>query len=200
MSRPASATPTSGSCRRTAPPPPRLLVGGDKTENTPRWISDGRARVPVQSRRRHADLRRQRRRAEPEVHQVTKIAGGVQPPLVVSPDGRSIAFVADVKTGEDTPPNVHVLKRLLYRHWDEWRENVRHHVFVASLSRRRAARSDARRLRLAADAAGRRGDRVHARRQRGRVRLEPRRDRQGSVLDEQRRLVGAGGGRDRRRS
>ena len=63
-------------------------------------------------------------------------------------------------------------------------------------SRRRAARSDARRLRLAADAAGRRGDRVHARRPRGRVRLEPRRDRQGGVLDEQRRLVGPGGRRD----
>jgi hypothetical protein len=29
---------------------------------------------------------------------------------------------------------VHHLTRLLYRHWDEWRENVRHHVFVASVS------------------------------------------------------------------
>ena len=45
-----------------------------------------------------------------------------------------IAFVADVKVGADTPSNVHLLTRLLYRHWDEWRENVRHHVFVASLA------------------------------------------------------------------
>ena len=29
---------------------------------------------------------------------------------------------------------MHRLTRLLYRHWDEWRENVRHHVFVAALT------------------------------------------------------------------
>jgi len=45
-----------------------------------------------------------------------------------------LAFVSDVKQGPDTPPNVHHLTRLLFRHWDEWRENVRHHVFVAGLS------------------------------------------------------------------
>ena len=111
---------------------PRLLVGGDKTENTPRWTSNWL--VFLSNRDGDMQVYAFSPRATPEIRQVTKVAGGVQPPLVVSPDGRSIAFVADVKTGEDTPPNVHVLKRLLYRHWDEWRENVRHHVFVASMS------------------------------------------------------------------
>src|SRR4029453_12594766 len=45
-----------------------------------------------------------------------------------------LAFVSDVKIGEDTPANVHVVKSLLYRHWDEWRENVRHHIFVVRVA------------------------------------------------------------------
>ena len=65
-----------------------------------------------------------------------------------------VAFVADVypdcadeacnrqrrEAADKDPVKVHVLTRLLYRHWDEWRENVRHHVFVAPVARRRRAR------------------------------------------------------------
>ena len=112
--------------------PPRLLVGGEKTENTPVWTPDGRLAF-ISNR----DGEMQIYLADGAgggIRQVTKIAGGVQPPMVISPDGASIAFVADVKQGGDTPSNVHHLTRLLYRHWDEWRENVRHHVFVASLA------------------------------------------------------------------
>ena len=112
--------------------PPRLLVGGDKTENTPRWTSNGL--LFLSNRDGEMQVYARSPNVDPEVRQLTKIPGGVQPPLVIAPDGRSIAFVADVKTGEDTPPNVHRLTRLLYRHWDEWRENVRHHVFVAPIS------------------------------------------------------------------
>ena len=64
------------------------------------------------------------------VRQVTKVEAGVQPPMVWSPDGSMLAFVSDVKMGDDMPPNVHHLTRLLFRHWDEWRDNLRHHVFV----------------------------------------------------------------------
>ena len=35
---------------------------------------------------------------------------------------------------EKSPVKVHHLTRLLYRHWDEWREDVRHHVFVADVA------------------------------------------------------------------
>ena len=113
--------------------PPRLLVGGDKTENTPRWDPNGSHIAFISTR----DGDPQIYIANPDgsaIRQFTKMAGGVQPPMVIAPDRSAIAFVADVKTGESTPPNVHVLKRLLYRHWDEWRENVRHHVFVAALA------------------------------------------------------------------
>jgi len=111
----------------------KLLVGGDKTENSPRWSPDGKRIAFISNR--GGDM--QVYVADPDggsVRQVTKVAGGVQPPMVFSPDSTLLAFVADVKSGEDTPPNVHRLTRLLFRHWDEWRDNVRHHVFVAPVS------------------------------------------------------------------
>src|SRR4030095_4718126 len=68
------------------------------------------------------------------IRQVTKIPAGVQPPMVVSPDGSAVAFVSDVEQGGDTPYNVPSLTPPLFRHWDEWRDNVRHHVFVAAMA------------------------------------------------------------------
>src|SRR4029450_10805785 len=112
--------------------PPRLLVGGDKTENTPRWTPDGHLAF-ISNR----DGEMQIYLADGAgggIRQVTKIPAGVQPPMVVSPDGSAVAFVSDVKQGDDTPSNVHHLTRLLFRHWDEWRDNVRHHVFVAAMA------------------------------------------------------------------
>jgi dipeptidyl aminopeptidase/acylaminoacyl peptidase len=112
---------------------PRLLIGGDKSENTPRWDPDGSHIAFISSR----DGDPQIYIADADgshIRQFTKMAGGVQPPMVVSPDRAMIAFVADVKQGPETPGTVHHLTRLLYRHWDEWRDNVRHHVFVAALA------------------------------------------------------------------
>ena len=112
--------------------PPKLLVGGEKSENTPRWSPDGKAIAFLSNR----DGETQVYIADASggnVRQVTKIASGVQPPLVFSPDSSMVAFVSDVKMA-DEPANVHVLTRLLFRHWDEWRENVRHHVFIAPVA------------------------------------------------------------------
>ena len=93
---------------------------------------------------------------------------------------------------EKNPVKVRRLTRLLYRHWDEWRENVRHHVFVADVRRRARARRHAGRLRLAA---GQQEDGAIAFSPDGtrdRVRVEPRRRRRGGVDDEPRRLGRAG--------
>jgi dipeptidyl aminopeptidase/acylaminoacyl peptidase len=119
-------------------------ITGDKSENTPRPLPGDR--VAFISSRDGA----------PQVYittpgatamKLTNLAMGVQPPLVVSADGSKVAFVSDVypecpdeacnrKTNEDVeknPVKVHRATRLLYRHWDEWRERVRHHVFVADV-------------------------------------------------------------------
>jgi dipeptidyl aminopeptidase/acylaminoacyl peptidase len=111
---------------------PKLLVGGEKSENSPRWSPDGKAIAFLSNR--DGEMQVYVAGADGSgVRQVTKIAAGVQPPLVFSPDSTLLAFVSDVKTF-DEPGNVHVLNRLLFRHWDEWRENLRHHVFVAPVA------------------------------------------------------------------
>jgi dipeptidyl aminopeptidase/acylaminoacyl peptidase len=126
---------------------PKELIGGGSTDNTPRFSPDGKRVAFISSR----DGAPQVYLADANgggVHELTNLAMGVQPPLVFSGDGNHVAFVSDVfpecsdeacnkRTSEDAdknPVKVHRLTRLLYRHWDEWRENVRHHVFVADLT------------------------------------------------------------------
>jgi Tol biopolymer transport system component len=112
---------------------PRLLIGGDKTENTPRWTPDGR-HIAFLSNRAGETQAFVADADGGHVRQVTTIAAGVQPPMVFSPDGATLAFVSDVKQGPDPSVHVHRTTRLLYRHWDEWRDNVRHHVFVVAVA------------------------------------------------------------------
>jgi dipeptidyl aminopeptidase/acylaminoacyl peptidase len=127
--------------------PPKALVAGEKTENTGRWSPDGR-RIAFIANRDGAMQVYVANADGGEVKKVTSLAAGVQPPLVWSPDSERVAFVSDVYTGcadedcnkkkldeaEQNPVKAHRLTRLLYRHWDEWRENLRHHVFVAAIA------------------------------------------------------------------
>jgi Tol biopolymer transport system component len=126
--------------------PAKALFAGDKSETTPRWSPDGRQLVFISTR----DGDPQVYYADADgsnVRKITDVSGGVQPPLVFSPDGTMVAFVADVypdckddacnrqrrEAADKDPVKAHVITRLLYRHWDEWREGVRHHVFVAPI-------------------------------------------------------------------
>src|SRR5436190_6278235 len=75
--------------------------------------------------------------------QVTKISTNAAAP-VWSPDGKWIAFASDVypdcnddacnkkkdEQAEQSNVKTHVTERLLFRHWDEWRDVKRTHVFV----------------------------------------------------------------------
>ena len=126
------------------------LIGGEKAENTPRWSPNGRKLAFISTR----DGAAQVYLADADggsVHKITDLAMGVQPPLIFSPDGTKVAFVSDVypectdeacnkrrkEEIEKNPVKARRLTRLLYRHWDEWRENVRHHVMVAELESKR---------------------------------------------------------------
>jgi dipeptidyl aminopeptidase/acylaminoacyl peptidase len=124
----------------------RQLIGGERSENTARFTPDGKRIAFISNR----DGAPQVYVADPEgrdVKEVTKLSGGVQAPLVVSPDGKKVAFVSDVypqckdeecnrrtrEAAEKDAVKVRVLTALPYRHWDEWRLNVRHHIFVADI-------------------------------------------------------------------
>ena len=130
---------------------PKELIVASKTDNTPRFSPDGRHLAFISTR----DGAPQVFIADANggnVRKITSLAMGVQPPLIFSGDGSRIAFVSDVypectdeacnkrksEEAEKSPVKVHRLTRLLYRHWDEWRENVRHHVFVADAQSGRA--------------------------------------------------------------
>ena len=125
---------------------PRQFVGGDKSESTARFTPDGKRVLFISNR----DGAPQIYAADAEgrgVKQITRISGGVQAPIVVSPDSKKVAFVSDAypqckdedcnrrmrEAQEKDPAKVRVLTGLPYRHWDEWRINVRHHVFVTDI-------------------------------------------------------------------
>src|SRR5262245_44390632 len=127
--------------------PPAPLVTGEKSEMAPRFLPDGRRIAFISTR----DGAPQVYVADADgggVRAITKFSAGVQPPLVVSPDGRYVAFVVDVfascadeacnqrmrDAAEKDPVKMRRLTSLPYRHWDEWRENVRHHVFVSEIA------------------------------------------------------------------
>lgn len=123
------------------------LITGDKSETTPRWSPEGRQLAFIATR--DGDPQVYIAGADgSSVRKITDVSGGVQPPLVFSPDGTMVAFVADVypeckddacnrqrrEAADKDPVKAHVITRLLYRHWDEWREGVRHHVFVEPIA------------------------------------------------------------------
>ena len=127
--------------------PATPFIESPRSDNSARFLPDGKHLVFISSRG-----------GAPQVYEadadgknarvVTSLSGGVQPPLIVAPDGRSVAFVSDVyptcsdeacnkqlrDAEEKDPVKAHVLTRLPFRHWDEWWTTVRHHVFVADIA------------------------------------------------------------------
>src|SRR5215218_5211859 len=118
----------------------KQITSGDKSSSSPRWSPDGKRLAyttggQVWTMEPDGDDRKQ----------VTRISTGAGNP-VWSPDGKWIAFNSDVfpectsdacNEAEDarlekSAVKAKVAERLLFKHWNEWRERKRTHVFVVS--------------------------------------------------------------------
>jgi len=125
---------------------PRQLTSGPQSATSPRWSPDGRTIAFV----RAVDGSPQIWTIDVqggELKKITSLAAGADGP-VWSPDGKWIAFTSDVypecpdescnasrlKQAEDSKVKAKVITRLLYRHWDSWKDGRRTHIFVVSSS------------------------------------------------------------------
>lgn len=118
----------------------KQITSGTTSHSSPRWSPDGKhiaytSGGQIWTMEDDGD----------DKEQVTKISTGAGNP-VWSPDGKWIAFSSDVypectseecnkieeDKAENTKMKAKVAERLLFKHWNEWRDRKRSHVFVIS--------------------------------------------------------------------
>ncbi|HKB65799.1 MAG TPA: S9 family peptidase [Pyrinomonadaceae bacterium] len=118
----------------------KQLTSGAASSTTPRWSPEGKRIAfvtggQVWTMEDDGDNK----------DKVTKIATSAAAPAW-SPDGKWIAFSSEVypdctdddcnkkkdEAAENSKVKAHITTRLLFRHWDEWRDVKRTHVFVVS--------------------------------------------------------------------
>jgi len=118
----------------------KRLTDGQSSASSPRWSPDGK-KIAYTT----ADQIWVMDHDGGHKEQVTKISTGAAAP-VWSPDGKWIAFTSDVypdcnnddcnkkrdEQAEASKVKAHIVTRLLYKHWDEWRDRKRTHVFVVA--------------------------------------------------------------------
>ena len=124
---------------------PRQLTSGDKGESSPMFSPDGKWILYISSKDASPQLYLMPTGGG-EAKKLTGISTGVSDPLW-SPDGKWIAFSSDVYPecgGDDAcnqkiadtwskgPLKAHSADSLLYRHWTEWKDGTRTHIFLAS--------------------------------------------------------------------
>jgi dipeptidyl aminopeptidase/acylaminoacyl peptidase len=119
---------------------PKQITSGDRSATTPRWSPDGK-KIAFATNNQIWMM-------DPDgghKEQVTKLSSGAAQP-VWSPDSKWIAFLSDVypdctddncnkrkdEAADKSKVKAHLTDRLLYRHWVEWRDVKRTHVFVTS--------------------------------------------------------------------
>ncbi|MBI4472855.1 MAG: S9 family peptidase, partial [Acidobacteria bacterium] len=122
----------------------RQLTQSEKRDNNPRWSPDGKNIAFISSRDGLPqiwviDL------SGGEARKLTTISTGAAG-VVWSPDGKLLAFTSEVfpdckddecnrkrtEAAETSKVKAKIIDRLLYRHWDSWKDGRRTHVFVVS--------------------------------------------------------------------
>lgn len=118
----------------------RQITNAASSSGGPRWSPDGKKLAY-----NHAGQVWVMDADGDDKEQVTKISTGASGP-VWSPDGKWIAFGSEVypdcksddcnkaedDKAEKSKVKAHVTDRLLFKHWVEWRDRKRNHVFVVS--------------------------------------------------------------------
>lgn len=121
---------------------PRRLTSHPDADHQPRWHPDGSSVWFLSSRGGSSQVWRIARDGG-EAAPVTALPLDVSS-FALSPDGKRLAVSLDVfpdcaslactearlKEKEDSPVSARVYDRLLYRHWDTWKDGRRSHLFV----------------------------------------------------------------------
>jgi dipeptidyl aminopeptidase/acylaminoacyl peptidase len=128
----------------TAGGEPRQLTNDKASSSTPRWSPDGRLLAFVSARDGEAQIHTLDV-ASGATQKITSISTGADAP-VWSPDGKLIAFVSEIypecaddacnaarlKQVAESKVKAKIADRLLFRHWNAWKEGKRSHVFVVA--------------------------------------------------------------------
>jgi dipeptidyl aminopeptidase/acylaminoacyl peptidase len=123
---------------------PKQLTSGESSNSSPRWSPDGKRIAFISTREGGSQIWTMDINGG-DLKRITNISTGASG-LLWSPDGRWIAFVSDVypeckddecnrRREEEVSKSkvkAKVIDRLLYRHWDTWKDNKRTHVLVVS--------------------------------------------------------------------
>jgi dipeptidyl aminopeptidase/acylaminoacyl peptidase len=123
---------------------PRQLTSDNSSSSSPRWSPDGKGLAFVSARDGssqiwHLDL------ATAQVRKISNVSTGADAP-VWSPDAKWIAFASDVYPGcasdecnkrreekaAQSKVRAKIADRLLFRHWNSWKEGKRTHILVVS--------------------------------------------------------------------
>lgn len=125
---------------------PRQLTKHAKGASRPRWSPDGKSIAFLSARSGSQQIWLVPAKGG-EPRQITKLSTGADNHLW-SPTGKTLVFTSDVwpdlkgddaqrkkqKEIDDSGIQAKVIDSLLYRHWNEWRDGKRTHVFAATMA------------------------------------------------------------------